>query len=895
VLLFLLFFCIPNLPGMVAATERPASINIGVLARRGFDECMREWSPTADYLTGRIPGFSFKIVPLAFKEISSAIERRQVDFIIANPSIYIELKELYGINRMATLKRLSPGGYAALFGGTIFCRTDNLKITVLEDLKEHSFAAVDEASFGGWLAAWREFKAAGIDPYRDFSRLIFSGTHDDVVLAVRDGKVDAGTVATPVLEEMIAEGKILPDTFKILNRQNEENFPYSLSTRLYPEWPFARLRHTPDDIAEKVAIALLAMPQQSPAAVTARISGWTVPFDYSQVRACMQELGIGIYSDFGKITVGELFTVYRWQSLFALMILMVLLGMLGYSLKLNRRLRTSESTLLNEMQERRRANDELAQANEYLQQSRQELANIIDFFPDATFVIDKDKKVITWNRAMEEMTGISKDEMIGQGDYAHSIPFYGKREKLLLNLVDCDEDELRKRYRNVSKKGQAVYAETFVPALYSGKGAMVWVTSAPLYDGNGNYRGAIESIRDITAQKNVEEERKRLQTQVIQAQKLEAIGTLAGGIAHDFNNILSPIIGYTEMALDEMVESATLTHNLGQVLAGAHRARDLVKQILAFSRKGQEAPMAGVDISSIVKEVLKLLRASLPSTIQIRQHLEHGVAVVDATQIHQVLVNLCTNAAYAMGGKGVLEVSLVKTQLTETVLKALPAFADLAPGAYLKLSVSDTGHGMDEKTMQSIFEPYFTTKEVGEGTGLGLAVVHGIIKRHGGEIIVSSELGHGSVFAVYLPVARIEVESTRSESVSLPRGTERVLWVDDEEMLADVGFKLLTMLGYSVTAITRAPQALEVFQADPAAFDIVFTDFTMPGLTGLELADEMHRIRPDIPVILCTGFSEKISEGAVRKKGIIGPVMKPLDKKKVATLVRSVLDGWGVS
>ena len=885
-------FCMPLLLAfdVVAAQENAATISIGVLARRGVAECLLEWSPTADYLTEHIPGISFKIIPLTFKEISPAVENGRVDFVIANPYVYVELQDLYGVSRMVTLKRLTPEGYTSQFGGSIFCRADNETIRVLDDLKNRSFAAVDEASFGGWMVALREFKAAGIDPYRDFKNLNFGGTQDEVVFAVRDGKADAGTVATPVLEEMIAEGKIKADAFKILNRQEHKEYPYGLSTRLYPEWPFARLKKTPEDIAEKVAIALLAMPQQSSAAISSRVKGWTVPFDYSQVQLCMQELRVGIYKNFGIITIGDLLTAYRWKSLLALTVMSILLGMLVYSLKLNRKLRISKSTLLGETQERRRANEELAQANEFLQQSRQELANIIDFLPDATFVIDKDKKVITWNRAMEEMTGVSKDAMIGQGDLAYSVPFYGERREQLLDLVDCDDEALKNHYMNISRKGQAIYAEAFVPSLYAGKGAVVWATSAPLFDGQGNYRGAIESIRDITAQKYIEEEKKRLQAQVLQTQKLESIGTLAGGIAHDFNNILSPIIGYTEMVLEAIPEMGSLKQDLGQVLAGAHRARDLVKQILAFSRKGQEEPMAGVDISIIVKEALKLLRASLPSTIQITQNLEHGIAIVDATQIHQVLVNLCTNAASAMEGKGLLDVSLVKTDLTQTVLNAIPVFSDLLPGQYLKLSVSDTGHGIDEKTMQSIFEPYFTTKEVGKGTGLGLAVVHGIVKRHGGEITVSSELGRGSVFSVYLPMAVIEAEPSPVEFVSLPRGTERILLVDDEKILAEMETKMLEKLGYTVTAVTSAPKALELFQAGASEFDVLFTDFTMPELTGLELADEILRIRPDIPVILCTGFSEKITEASMKKRGIHGPLMKPLDRGTVAALLRSVLD-----
>ncbi|MDR3629177.1 MAG: PAS domain S-box protein [Desulfocapsaceae bacterium] len=407
----------------------------------------------------------------------------------------------------------------------------------------------------------------------------------------------------------------------------------------------------------------------------------------------------------------------------------------------------------------------------------------------------------------------------------------------------------------------------------------------PMKDDNGNIINLIRLGRDITETENLE-------AQLRQSQKLEAIGTLAGGIAHDFNNILSPIIGYTEMVLDDMPESWKSRADLEQVLAGAHRAKELVKQILTFSRVGQEAEMTGMDVSIIVQEALKLLRASLPSTIEIRQNLENAVAVVDPTQIHQVLINLCMNAAYAMEDKGILNISLTKESLDKSDLKQLPAvFSALKPGWYLKISVSDTGHGMDKDTLDRIFEPYFTTKEIGKGTGLGLSVVHGIVKRHGGEISVRSQPGKGSLFAVYLPMAITEVDPAviRQEDV-LPHGTERILFVDDEEMLTEIGVRILERLGYHVTAKTDSLAALDLFQSRPEDFDLILTDFTMPNLTGIELADEILRIRPDIPIILCTGFSEKMTEAAVKQRQIKGPIMKPLERKTVADLIRAVLD-----
>lgn len=337
------------------AVAEEKNIYIGVLARRGNQECLREWLPTAQYLTDQIPGTLFKIVPLAFEEVTPAVEDRKVDFIVVNSSIYVEMQVLYSVSRMATIKRITSDGYSTLFGGVIFCRSDRREIASLKDLNGKSFMAVDETSFGGWRVAWREFKKSGVNPYKDFGSLAFGGTHDDVIYAVRDGKVDAGTIATPILEQMVAEGKIAPDTFKVINRQNHADFPYACSTHIYPEWPFAKLKHTPDALAEKVAIALLGMTVQNPAAEAAHCSGWTVPLDYGSVDDCLKELCVGIYKDYGKITLALLIHSYRWQIISGAAVTAILIGLLLFTLQLNRKLRISKQSLQEEMAERRHA------------------------------------------------------------------------------------------------------------------------------------------------------------------------------------------------------------------------------------------------------------------------------------------------------------------------------------------------------------------------------------------------------------------------------------------------------------------------------------------------------------------------------------------------------------
>ncbi|MCU0586707.1 MAG: response regulator [Syntrophobacteraceae bacterium] len=384
-------------------------------------------------------------------------------------------------------------------------------------------------------------------------------------------------------------------------------------------------------------------------------------------------------------------------------------------------------------------------------------------------------------------------------------------------------------------------------------------------------------------------EREKLQARAAQAQRLESIGTLAGGIAHDFNNILAPIVGYTEIVLGDMSTHAPQRELLEQVLRAGGRARQLVGQILAFSRNQHEQPIIPMNVDSVVKEALKLLKATLPATIEVRQHIEEGTALVDGTQIHQIIVNLCTNAAHAMAGSGVLQVSLRNVSMAPCDMAALSEL-DLQPGAYLRLRVEDSGCGMNEETMGRIFEPYFTTKAPGEGTGLGLAVVHGIVQRHGGAIAVRSEAGRGSVFEIYLPAAQVEPESLTDTYEDLPGGSEGILLVDDDEMVARTVATMLLLLGYDVKTRTSAVEALELFQSDPGSYDLVIADFTMPEMTGVDLAREMLRERPGMPFILCTGFNERLTEETAREVGVREVAMKPLGRRQLAGLVRRCLD-----
>jgi PAS domain S-box-containing protein len=398
----------------------------------------------------------------------------------------------------------------------------------------------------------------------------------------------------------------------------------------------------------------------------------------------------------------------------------------------------------------------------------------------------------------------------------------------------------------------------------------------------------LQIATDITDLKALEEERLRLEVQLNQAQRMEAIGTLAGGIAHDFNNILSSVIGYSELSLEKAKKGTLLHSNLQEVFNAGMRAKDLVKQILAYSRQ-TEQELQPIRVKLIVKETLKLLRASLPTTIEIRQNIQSDESVLaDATQIHQILMNLCTNAGHAMReAGGTLEVSLSDVELDTEFAAQNPEFQ---PGVYQILSVSDTGHGISADEMEKIFNPFFTTKQPDEGTGMGLSVVHGIVKSHGGEIKVYSEPGKGSSFNVYLPIITSEEMPKVEVKEALPRGSEHILLVDDEKPLVDIGKHMLERQGYQVTTRTSSIEALELFRAKPDEFDLVVTDMTMPNMTGDKLAKELIRLKPEIPVIICTGYSARINQQHAAAMGIRAIVMKPVVKREIATTVREVLD-----
>jgi PAS domain S-box-containing protein len=515
------------------------------------------------------------------------------------------------------------------------------------------------------------------------------------------------------------------------------------------------------------------------------------------------------------------------------------------------------------------------QSQRALQESEAKYRQLVNHAPAGIYEVDfLEGKFVNVNDLICEYTGYTRQELLGMS--ALDILTEDSQKKFI--------DRLDKIF-----KGQKVPSSVeFKIRAKSGREFCVLINSNIIYAADGKPKGATAVVHDITEQKQAEEEKKNLEYQLQQAQKMEAIGTLAGGIAHDFNNILSVIIGYTELILMSGDVAGEVRQNLKEIFSASKHARDMVKQILAFSRQNKQERKP-IQVAHIVKEAIKMLRASLPATISIQHHIEKDTGIIEAdpTQIHQVLMNLCTNAAHAIHEKdGVLEIHLGNIDLDQKAAADIPG---LKTGSYLKLSVKDSGDGIHPRVQQQIFNPYFTTKEKGEGTGLGLAVVQGIVKSNNGAVTVESEVGKGAAFHVYLPTIKRKLTPEDEISTPLPMGCEHILLVDDEQPLVEIGRQMLERLGYNVAARTSSIEALELFKADPNRFDLVITDIVMPNLTGDKLAKKIINIRNDIPVVLCTGYSEKFTRRNASEMGIQTFLMKPLVMRDLANTVRQAL------
>ena len=529
----------------------------------------------------------------------------------------------------------------------------------------------------------------------------------------------------------------------------------------------------------------------------------------------------------------------------------------------------NKSTLTSELLERSiRYALERVHTEEDLRESEEKFRSLSENGPDIIYTLGVEGSFTYVNPAWEEIVGYGRDETLGK----YFVDF----------MEEKDSGDHAKLFKVIRDGNKIVRSATITLINKDGSPRLFNFSGAPNLNLSGEVTGMVGLLKDIT-------EHHKAEAQLQQAQKMEAIGTLAGGIAHDFNNILMAIIGHADLAKMKLTGDSEVIYNLNQVKSAGERAKRLIQQILAFSRMGEQQRIA-LSITPLIKEALKFLKSTLPTSIEIRDYLEAdpGIIEADATQIQQIVMNLCTNAEHAMREEGgTLHVKLIRVEVDrQTALQ----HHELHTGPHVRLTVTDTGCGMEPETLEHIFDPYFTTKEVGEGTGLGLSVVHGIVNTHGGAITVKSEPGKGTTFHVYFPIIEKEEKLQERSEGPLPTGNERILFVDDEQVIVYIGEKTLGQLGYDVVTKANGVDALELFRADPDRFDLVITDMTMPRMTGDQFARELIKLRPDIPIILCTGFNPKISKEQAGKIGIKAFVMKPLVRRDMANIVRKVLD-----
>jgi len=690
-------------------------IRIGVLSHRGEPATLSVWTPTADYLSTTLGGYRFSIVPLAFDRVNGAVESGAVDFILVNPGIYVNLEVQYRVTRIATMNnRRGDNALYNIFGGVIFSRRDRQDLKQLEDLRSQRFMAVDETSLGGFQMAWRELNAGGIDPYRDFSDLIFGGIHDDVVIAVLNGDVDVGTVRTDILERMAAAGTVQLDDFRIINPQTNAEFPFAHSTRLYPEWPFSKVRHVSNDLAQQVAIALLQMPADHPAALTGNYAGWTIPLDYEPVHELFRELNLPPYQFPTRFTLRDAVTRYRYWLVSGAMVLLFLGFATWWEIRLNKRLKMAKLRL----------------------ELQHDL--ILNSVADGIYGVDRSGNSTFVNQAMEEITGWQADEIIGhnQHEILHHTRADGSRHP-------AEECPVYATFRENAPR----FVEDDLFWKKDGTSFPVEYTCTPIRTEGGNVTGSVVVFRDITERKEAEERTLQHQQQLAHVARLSTMGEMASGIAHELNQPLTAITMNARACL-RMLDSShaaaeTCSDVMEKIADEAQLAGEVIRQIRHFIRK-EQPERRPVRVSDMVREVLQLIRTDVRQAgVRVMLELDPDADRVLAQdiQIEQVLLNLTRNAIEAM-----TEVAPgVRTLVITSVLKSPDV---------VEISVSDTGPGLSEDMRQRLFTPFATTKP--QGLGLGLSISSGIIGAHDSRLVVESEPDKGATFSFTLPLDRGE-------------------------------------------------------------------------------------------------------------------------------------------
>jgi signal transduction histidine kinase/ActR/RegA family two-component response regulator/ABC-type amino acid transport substrate-binding protein len=848
--------------GVFAPALAAHPVRIGVLAFRPKPQTLAQWQPLAGALKTAMPDRDFIIEALTYPELDSAVAARTLDFVLTNSAHYVLLARRSGLSApLATVEVNENGRHLSVFGGVIFTRGGSSAINSLEDIKGRTVAVTSTESFGGYLMQSLEINQAGMHFPEDATVIQTGMPHDNVIQSVLSGRADVGFVRTGVLEGMMREAKLNRSQIKILNEQTIPGFGLTVSTRLYPEWPFAAMPGIDENLARRVAAALFLVEDNTTASRAMGIHGFIIPSDYTIVENLLRELRLPPFDTVPQFTLQDVLERYRWQLFGGLIIGGLILLLLLRLQLINRKLDIEKHIVLGQQ--------ETIKVSE--RQYRQLFDQMISGLMVCEVIYDSsgtpvDHRFINGNLAFEKLTGLVVREQVGRTGKECGIHWPPDILQRLYTVARTGEPIEYERYNESLGK----YYETRVFSPRPGQFAHVFT--------------------DITDRKISEENLRRIEDRLRQSEKMEAVGQLAGGIAHDFNNVLGGIIGFTDLSLSMVDKNSTLEKNLTKVVKAADRAKHLVKQILAFSRQSTSQKSI-TSIRPIIAEVLELLKSSIPSSVIIESDLRADAKPVlaDPTQIHQVLLNLGTNSVQAMDRKGTLTVKLYPVVVDHV---EHGQSKDIVEGEYSVIEVADTGCGMDAATLSKAFEPFFTTKPIGEGTGMGLSVVLGIVQTHGGEIKITSSVGAGTVIRIYLPAIDVSITGTTSDEKYIQlAGTERILFIDDEQMLVDMAENILTPLGYTVYGMSNSVDALAFIQKKGADIDIIVTDQTMPGLTGMELAKEALTMRTDLPIIVCTGYSNDITVEQTARNGIARLIMKPYGSNEICRAIREVLDG----
>lgn len=701
--LLLLLLLLLNITPLSAA---PREVSIGVLSHRGAAATLATWSATADYISSQLPDYRFTIRPLRFDEVTTAVAGAMVDFVLANPGIYVDLEVSHRVSRIATLNNRRAGQSYNLFGGVLFSRAERSELKRISDLRGQRLLAVDETSLGGFRMAWGELLRSDLQR-EDLAAITFAGTHDAVVLGVLQGAADVGTVRTDILERMQADGRLDRRQIRIINARYHAGFPFAHSTELYPEWPFSKVRHTPNELAQQVAVALLNMPPDHPAALAGQYAGWTIPLDYQPVHELFRQLKVPPYDR--QLTLFDVAHLY-WRWLLAVgLLLLLLLAMSLWVMRLNRR---------------------MARARLCLQQQHDLILNSV---ADGIYGVDPHGNATFVNRALERITGWSAAEMIGHNQ--HQLLHHTHADGTPHHWDECP-------VMTTCHDRQPRYVESDLFWRKDGSSFPVAYSCNPIEDERGALNGAVVVFRDTTGERVAEEERRQHQLELAHVARLAMMGEMATGIAHEVNQPLSAIANYTRGSIRMLQrgdsDSTQLLEAMERVAAQAERAGGIIRQLRSFLRKEQPPPQP-VAINPLIRNLVSFIAPELRrNQVQLQLTLSEPLPLLTlhTIQIEQVLLNLMRNAMDALQEQPAAE-------------RRLTLYSGSAADRLL-IRVSDNGAGLSAAVADRLFQPFVTTKP--QGMGLGLSISRNIIEAHHGSLTVVSDPGAGCAFTIQLPV-----------------------------------------------------------------------------------------------------------------------------------------------